>query len=50
MDRFTDFAATLDRWLRVVEGRGMEATRGVYLDTLGGRIPPDQGHMLSPAG
>src|SRR5262249_54842207 len=44
---FAGFAATLDRWLTVVEGRGPDAVRRVYLDTLGGRIPPDQGHMLS---
>jgi hypothetical protein len=47
---WTDFSATLDQWLKVVEGRGPEATRRVYLDTLQGRIPPDQGHMLSLAG
>ena len=46
---WSDFAATLDRWLKVVEGRGAEATKRVYLDTLQGRIPPDQGHMLSLA-
>ena len=46
---WTDFAATLDQWLKVVEGRGPEATKRVYLDTLQGRIPPDQGHMLSLA-
>jgi len=46
---FADFAATLDRWLTVVEGRGPEAVQRVYLDTLRGRIPPDQGHMLSLA-
>jgi hypothetical protein len=46
---FANFAATLDRWLTVVEGRGPEAVHRVYLDTLRGRIPPDQGHMLSLA-
>ena len=47
---WTDFSATLDQWLKVVEGRGPEAVKQVYLDTLQGRIPPDQGHMLSLAG
>ena len=28
------------------EDRGRAAVRQVYLDTLAGRIPPDQGHML----
>jgi hypothetical protein len=37
----------LDRWLTVVEGRGPAAVKRVYQDTLAGRIPPDQGHMLS---
>jgi uncharacterized protein DUF2855 len=41
------FAANLGRWLKVVESRGPDAVRQVYLDTLNGRIPPDQGHMLS---
>src|SRR5262249_31963069 len=47
---WSDFAPTLDRWLTIVEGRGGDAVKQVYLDTLQGRIPPDQGHMLSLAG
>jgi hypothetical protein len=41
------FAPMLDRSLTIVEGFGLDAVQRVYLDTLGGRIPPDQGHMLS---
>ncbi len=41
------FAPTLDRRLKLVEGRGPAAVTQVYLDTLQGRIPPEQGHMLS---
>jgi len=41
------FAPNLDRWITVIEGRGAAAVSQVYLDTLQGRIPPDQGHMLS---
>jgi hypothetical protein len=41
------FAPKLDGWLTVIEGRGPDAVQRVYRDTLGGRIPPDQGHMLS---
>ncbi len=37
----------LDGWIKVIEGRGREAVQQVYLDTLGGRVPPDQGHILS---
>jgi Protein of unknown function (DUF2855) len=46
---WTDFAPKLESWLEVVEGRGPDAVKQVYLDTLQGRIPPDQGHMLSLA-
>ena len=41
------FAPMLDRCLQVVEGRGRAAVEQIYLDTLNGRIPPDQGHILS---
>ncbi|MBV8701261.1 MAG: DUF2855 family protein [Bradyrhizobium sp.] len=41
------FAPKLDKWIDVVESRGAEAVQKVYLDTLAGRIPPAQGHMLS---
>jgi len=46
---WSSFAPMLDRWLKVVEGRGPAAVQQVYLDTLGGRVPPDQGHILSLA-
>jgi hypothetical protein len=39
----------LDRWIRIREGRGEAAVKQVYLDTLNGRVPPDQGHILSLA-
>jgi hypothetical protein len=41
------FSPLLQRCLTVIEGRGPEAVMQTYLDTLAGRIPPDQGHMLS---
>jgi len=44
-----EFAPTLGSWLKLTESRGTDAVRQVYLDTLAGRIPPDQGHMLSLA-
>jgi uncharacterized protein DUF2855 len=46
---WSNFAPKLDGWITVIEGRGPEAVKRVYLDTLNGRIPPDQGHMLSLA-
>jgi hypothetical protein len=44
---WSGFLPLLERSLSVVESRGPEAVRQVYLDTLAGRIPPEQGHMLS---
>jgi hypothetical protein len=44
---WSGFAPTLDRRLKVIEGRGEGPVTQVYLDTLNGRIPPEQGHMLS---
>jgi hypothetical protein len=41
------FVPMLERCLQVIEGRGTVAVNQVYLDTLDGRIPPQQGHMLS---
>ena len=46
---WSGLAPMLDRWLTVIEGRGEEAVQQVYLDTLNGRVPPDQGHILSLA-
>ena len=37
----------LDRWIDVHEHRGPAAVQRVYLDTLNGRVPPDQGLILS---
>jgi hypothetical protein len=44
---WSGFAPMLDRWLTVTEGRGSAAVRAAYLDTLNGRVPPDQGVILS---
>ena len=47
---WSGFAPNLQRWLTVIEGRGRDAVERVYIETLSGRIPPDQGHMLSLLG
>lgn len=47
---WSGFAPLLERSLTVVESRGPDAVRQVFLDTLKGRIPPEQGHMLSLLG
>jgi hypothetical protein len=44
---WSGFAPMLDQWLKVTEGRGPAAVKQVYLDTLDGRVPPDEGHILS---
>jgi len=44
---WSGFAPKLDQWLTVTEGRGPAAVQQAYLDTLNGRVPPDQGHILS---
>jgi hypothetical protein len=46
---WSGFAPTLETRLTVVSGHGPEAVKQVYLNTLDGRIPPEQGHMLSLA-
>src|SRR5712675_3255999 len=46
---WSGFAPMLDRWLKITEGRGQAAVEQVYRDTLNGRVPPDQGHILSLA-
>src|SRR5205814_8644996 len=44
---WTGFAPMLDKWLTVTESRGPAAVQAAYLDTLNGRVPPDQGYMLA---
>ncbi|HEY0910478.1 MAG TPA: DUF2855 family protein [Bradyrhizobium sp.] len=44
---WSGFAPMLEQWLTVTEGRGQAAVREAYLDTLNGRVPPDQGLILS---
>jgi hypothetical protein len=46
---WSGFAPMLNRWLKVIEGRGPAAVKQVYFDMLNGRVPPDQGHILSLA-
>ena len=44
---WSGFAPMLDSWLNVIEGKGPATVKQTYLDTLNGRVPPDQGHILS---
>src|SRR5437588_4451951 len=46
-EAWAGFAESLHRRLQVIESRGLAAVTQVYPDTLQGRIPPEQGHMLS---
>jgi uncharacterized protein DUF2855 len=47
---WSTFAPTLPNRLTLTEGVGPAAVQQVYLDTLNGRIPPAQGHILSLLG
>jgi Protein of unknown function (DUF2855) len=46
---WSGFTPMLDRCLEVIEGRGDIAVKQIYLDTLNGKVPPNQGHILSLA-
>jgi hypothetical protein len=46
---WSTLAPKLERWIAVTEGCGRAAVQQVYLDTLAGRMAPDQGHILSLA-
>ncbi|MGN1290800.1 MAG: DUF2855 family protein [Bradyrhizobium sp.] len=46
---WTELVPHLPTWLEVIERRGPAAVREAYLDTLQGRVPPDQGLILSLA-
>jgi Protein of unknown function (DUF2855) len=46
---WSGFVPMLDRWIKVTESHGQAAVKQVYLDTLNGRVAPDQGHILSLA-
>ena len=46
---WSGFVPRLERSIKVIEGRGQTAVKQVYIDTLGGRVPPEQGHILSLA-
>jgi uncharacterized protein DUF2855 len=44
---WSGFAPKLDQWMKVIENHGPAAVQRTYLDTLNGRVPPDQGLILS---
>ena len=44
---WSGFAPRLEQWLAVTEGTGPESVKQAYLDTLNGRVAPEQGHILS---
>ena len=46
-DAWRAFLAGTSGWLRVVHGRGAAAVERAYLDTLEGRVKPDEGLVLS---
>jgi hypothetical protein len=44
---WSGFLPLLEQSLEIAESRGPLAVEKIYRDTLGGRVPPHQGHMLS---
>lgn len=44
---WSGFVPNLDLWVKVCESHGPAAVQRAYLDTLNGRVPPDQGLILS---
>jgi len=44
---WSGFVPMLDQWVKMNEGHGPAAVQRAYLDTLNGRVPPDQGLILS---
>jgi hypothetical protein len=44
---WSGFAPKLDQWMKVIPNHGPAAVQRAYLDTLNGRVPPDQGLILS---
>jgi hypothetical protein len=44
---WSGFAPNLDQWMKVIRNHGPAAVQRAYLDTLNGRVPPDQGLILS---
>ena len=44
---WSGFAPNLDQWIKVIRTHGPAAVQRGYLDTLNGRVPPDQGLILS---
>jgi hypothetical protein len=46
---WSEFLPLLEKSLTVAESHGPVAVENIYRATLAGRVPPDQGHMLSLA-
>jgi hypothetical protein len=46
-DATSKFLASVDKWMRVVNGKGRADVERVYRDMVSGKARPDEGHMLS---
>ncbi len=44
---WTAFNASVDGWMKIVEGRGRADVERVYRDMVAGKVKPEEGHMLS---
>jgi hypothetical protein len=46
-EAWTKFIPSVDRWMKIVEGKGRAEVERVYRDMLSGKAKPEEGHMLS---
>ncbi len=44
---WTAFNASVDGWMKIVEGHGRADVERVYRDMVAGKVKPEEGHMLS---
>ncbi len=44
---WTAFNASVDGWMKIVEGRGRSDVERVYRDMVAGKVKPEEGHMLA---
>lgn len=44
---WTEFVPVLQGWIKVIRGNGRNAVEAAYRATLGGKVKPEEGHILS---
>lgn len=46
-EAWMSFIPTVDRWMKIVSGKGRADVERVYRDMVAGKVKPEEGHMLS---